>query len=197
MGLIPQCTPWQGIKNTGRRILFSFFSLEGAINVKALSKDIIGSPKRAHKSYLEQKREEEVEKLMLKIKKAEKMEIAIKQQKMKKKFWRGISNSKAIKLFFKKIEWCYTKRDMKLMHWNEQRNMRCKTEFEFAIEIEIVIEFELIYQDSVKDCVWKILNACKKTSLHKKWSFLLRISSVNVSKSTGNCGFGLIFGRNP
>ena len=67
-------------------------------------------------SYLEQKREEEVEKLMLKIKKAEKMEIAIKQQKMKKKFWRGISNSKAIKLFFKTIEWCYTKRDMKLRY---------------------------------------------------------------------------------
>ena len=66
--------------------MFSFFSLEGAINVKALSKDIIGSPKRAHKSYLEQKKEEEVEKLMLKIKKAEKMEIAIKQQKMKKNF---------------------------------------------------------------------------------------------------------------
>ena len=50
--------------------------------MKALSKDIIRSAKRAHKSYLEQKREEEVEKLMLKIKKAEKMEIAIKQQKM-------------------------------------------------------------------------------------------------------------------
>ena len=26
--------------------------------------------------------------------------------------------------------------------------------------------------------------------LHKKWSFPLRISPVNVTKSTGNCGFG-------
>ena len=25
--------------------------------------------------------------------------------------------------------------------------------------------------------------------LHKKWSFPLRISSVNVTKSAGNCGF--------
>ena len=30
-------------------------------------------------------------------------------------------------------------------------------------------------------------------SLHKKWSFLLRISSVNVTKSAGNCGFGHIY----
>ena len=30
-------------------------------------------------------------------------------------------------------------------------------------------------------------------SLHKKWSFLLRISSVNVTKSAGNCGSGHIY----
>ena len=29
-----------------------------------------------------------------------------------------------------------------------------------------------------------------------KWSFPLRISSVNVTKSTGNCGFGHIYRRN-
>ena len=33
--------------------------------------------------------------------------------------------------------------------------------------------------------------------LHKNWSFLLRISSVNVNKSTGNCEFGHIYWRNP
>ena len=33
--------------------------------------------------------------------------------------------------------------------------------------------------------------------LHKKWSFSLRISSVNVTKSTVNCGFGHIYWRNP
>ena len=35
-------------------------------------------------------------------------------------------------------------------------------------------------------------------SLHtKKRSFLLRISSVNVTKSAGNCGFDHIYWRNP
>ena len=34
-------------------------------------------------------------------------------------------------------------------------------------------------------------------SLHKKWNFLLRTSSVNVTKSAGNCGFGYIYWRNP
>ena len=39
---------------------------------------------------------------------------------------------------------------------------------------------------------------CKSTqTLHKKWSFPLRISLVNVIKSTGNCGFGHIHWKNP
>ena len=33
--------------------------------------------------------------------------------------------------------------------------------------------------------------------LHKKWSFSLRVFSINASKSTGNCGFGRIYWRNP
>ena len=32
--------------------------------------------------------------------------------------------------------------------------------------------------------------------LHKKWSFPLRISSVNVTKSAGNCGFDHIYWKN-
>ena len=32
--------------------------------------------------------------------------------------------------------------------------------------------------------------------LHKKWSFPLRISSVNVTKSAGNCRFGHIYWKN-
>ena len=36
-----------------------------------------------------------------------------------------------------------------------------------------------------------------KKSLHKKWSFPLRISSVNEIKSVGNCIFGHIYWRNP
>ena len=34
-------------------------------------------------------------------------------------------------------------------------------------------------------------------TLHKKWSFSLRVFSVNASKSTGNCRFGRIYWRNP
>ena len=34
-------------------------------------------------------------------------------------------------------------------------------------------------------------------SVHKKWSFPLRISSVNVTKSAGICGFGNIYWSNP
>ena len=34
-------------------------------------------------------------------------------------------------------------------------------------------------------------------SLHKKWSFSLWISPVNVTKSAGNCEFGYIYWRNP
>ena len=34
-------------------------------------------------------------------------------------------------------------------------------------------------------------------ALHKKSSFTWRISSVNVTKSAGNCGFGHIYWRNP
>ena len=34
-------------------------------------------------------------------------------------------------------------------------------------------------------------------SLHKKWSFPLRISLVNVTKSEKNCKFGHIYWKNP
>ena len=30
-------------------------------------------------------------------------------------------------------------------------------------------------------------------TLHKKWSFPLRVSSVNVAKFAGNCEFGHIY----
>ena len=33
--------------------------------------------------------------------------------------------------------------------------------------------------------------------LHKRWSFPIRISSVNVTKAAGNCGFDHIYWRNP
>ena len=37
----------------------------------------------------------------------------------------------------------------------------------------------------------------KASALHKKWSFPLTISSVNVAKSAEICGFGQIYWKNP
>ena len=41
------------------------------------------------------------------------------------------------------------------------------------------------------------LSTLISSTLHKKWSFPLRISSVNVTKSAGNSGYGHIYWRNP
>ena len=41
------------------------------------------------------------------------------------------------------------------------------------------------------------VNGVVEQTLHKKWSFLLRISSVNVTKSAVFSGFGHIYWRNP
>ena len=43
----------------------------------------------------------------------------------------------------------------------------------------------------------KVYEFKRRATLHKKWNFLLRISSVNVTKSAQNCGFGHIYWRNP
>ena len=49
---------------------------------------------------------------------------------------------------------------------------------------------------SIANC--RILFSCfVQESLHKKWSFTLRISSLNMTKSAGNCGSGHIYWRNP
>ena len=36
-----------------------------------------------------------------------------------------------------------------------------------------------------------------QTTVHKKWILSLKISSVIATKSTGNCGLGHIYWRNP
>ena len=40
-------------------------------------------------------------------------------------------------------------------------------------------------------------NRQRSKTLHKKWNFPLRISSVNLTKSAENCGFGDIYWTNP
>ena len=39
--------------------------------------------------------------------------------------------------------------------------------------------------------------AMQQTTLHKKWNFPLMISSVNVTKSSGDDAFGQICWKNP
>ena len=51
-------------------------------------------------------------------------------------------------------------------------------------------------------CFWEWQNHAPVSinyivSLHKKWSFPLKISSVNVTKSAGTCAFGHIYWRSP
>ena len=42
---------------------------------------------------------------------------------------------------------------------------------------------------NVLNWYWLFLGNSVKSNLYKKWSFPLRISSVNVTKSSGNCGY--------
>ena len=44
---------------------------------------------------------------------------------------------------------------------------------------------------------WNMAFQFTVISMHKKWSSLLSISSVNVTKSEVSCGFGHIYCRNP
>ena len=52
-------------------------------------------------------------------------------------------------------------------------------------------------QTTVHTKVIQDAHVCVNLTLHKKWSFPLKISSLNVTKSAGNCGFGHIYWRNP
>ena len=47
-----------------------------------------------------------------------------------------------------------------------------------------------IFKPTLLLCSFWLLLGLVKVSLHKKWSFPLRISSVNVTKSSVSCGFG-------
>ena len=47
-------------------------------------------------------------------------------------------------------------------------------------DVEEVLRSRFISNNSTRSCTY--------ISLHKNWSFSLRISSVNVTKSAGNCG---------
>ena len=48
-----------------------------------------------------------------------------------------------------------------------------------------------------KCCKRKIIVSLDIRTLHKKWSFSLRILSVNMTKSADSCGFGHIYWKYP
>ena len=54
-----------------------------------------------------------------------------------------------------------------------------------------------IFSKQFNSCIEAILLAVLQLSLHKKWSFPLRISSLNVTKSAVSSVFGHIYWRNP
>ena len=55
---------------------------------------------------------------------------------------------------------------------------------------------EYLFLASVGFTVTKLFCGIKSNA-SQEWSFPLMISSVNVTKSLGNCGFGHIYWRNP
>ena len=57
---------------------------------------------------------------------------------------------------------------------------------------QVTIDFPLFLFD-----FWWYYRTGKLLVQPKKWSFLIRIFSVNAAKSAGNCGFGHIYWRDP
>ena len=61
---------------------------------------------------------------------------------------------------------------------------------------------QLLFPGAGKEKIREILpeHVCHSViyfPLHKKWSFQVKIYSVNMTKSAGSCGFGPIYWRNP
>ena len=64
------------------------------------------------------------------------------------------------------------------------------------------LELSKCFAVNYANCFWTAIlpNTHKQIfllTLHKKWSFWLRVSSVNVTKSAEICGFGRIYWNNP
>ena len=67
---------------------------------------------------------------------------------------------------------------------------------EFFRHIQGLFRHILNPQACSKPCAILAYSEPETYSMHKKWSFPLMISSVNVTKSARNCGFGHIYWRN-
>ena len=78
--------------------------------------------------------------------------------------------------------------------WYRQREHDKITVFDFLLWTSLIIFLKFC-----KNFFWNILLkwSILDITMHKKWSFPLRISSVNVTKSAVSCRFGHIYCRNP
>ena len=93
--------------------------------------------------------------------------------------------------------WLTESIDLNTQSWNgETFNSFDEDLFAFKKSKQSVWCF-MKYYPSKNSVIWLTVWVCLITSLHKKWSFPLRISSVNVTKSAVSCGFGLIYWKNP
>ena len=99
------------------------------------------------------------------------------------------------------------------LYFNKVAGLRPEASNFIKIEALVLVfsyEFcEISKNNFLTEDVWRLLLSLMVTSfihlhllhlygisLHKKWSFLLWIYSVNVSKSAGNLGFGHIYWKN-
>ena len=67
--------------------------------------------------------------------------------------------------------------------------------------ISLMINYNIFRANTMNRCKFESIKSNLSTQhvypLHKKWSFPLRHSSVNVTKPAENCEFGNIYWRNP
>ena len=73
--------------------------------------------------------------------------------------------------------------------------LRTDSGFEYSCNLPNIFSQNFAVRKSIKRNFIMLMAGIQ--SLHKKWSFPLRISSVNVTKSAVSCGFGHIYCKNP
>ena len=110
--------------------------------------------------------------------------------------WNGeCSSNRTLHKSCASIEKCilFSKKDEYFMSSREQYLHKIFLEWPAMLFLDIAY----IFMKKNYPTVTRVRKQGPKHSLHKKWSFPVRISSVNVTKSAGNCWFGHIYWRNP
>ena len=78
----------------------------------------------------------------------------------------------------------------------EAKDKKSKHEFSFNLRKYLSVIFCMLYVTEQTFLPWSHSITQVNMTLLKRWSFPLRISSVNVTKSAGICGFDHIYWRN-